>query len=100
MLTTLKEILGHDRDHQYAVPAFDCVADVMVRAILETAESCNAPVILMCLVPDLEGNGMVYLPQLIRIAAEHHCVPVVLHLDHASDMSKSRPRSTTVSHPS
>ncbi|MFV1965516.1 MAG: ketose-bisphosphate aldolase [Pirellulaceae bacterium] len=88
MLTTLKEMLGHAREHRYAVPAFDCVADVMVRAILETAESCNAPVILMCLVPDLEGNGMAYLPQLIRIAAEHHSVPVALHLDHATDMEQ------------
>jgi fructose-bisphosphate aldolase class II len=55
----------------------------MVRTILETAEACQAPVIMMCLVPDLEGNGMVYLPQLIRIAAEHHPIPVALHLDHA-----------------
>ena len=43
MLTTLKEILGHARAHRYAVPAFDCVEDVMVRAILETAEELQAP---------------------------------------------------------
>ena len=37
MLTTLKEVLAHARANQYAVPAFDCMEDVMVRAILETA---------------------------------------------------------------
>ena len=36
VLTSLKDILAHARAHQYAVPAFDCVEDVMVRAILET----------------------------------------------------------------
>ena len=62
MLTSLKEILEHARAHQYAVPAFDCVEDVMVRTILETAEELRAPVILMGLLPDLQGNGMTYVP--------------------------------------
>ncbi len=86
MLTTLKDILPHARANQYAVPAFDCVEDVMVRAILETAELHEAPVILMCLPVDLEDNGMAYLPGLIRAVGEHHAVPVVLHLDHATDL--------------
>ena len=88
MLTTLKKILDRARTGQYAVPAFDCVEDVMVRAILETAEARRAPVILMCLTPDLEGNGMVYLPGLIRAAADYHRIPVALHLDHASNLDQ------------
>jgi fructose-bisphosphate aldolase class II len=86
MLTTLQEILGHARKNQYAVPAFDCVEDVMVRAVLETAEAHGAPVILMCLAPDLEGNGMVYLPRLIAAVADCHRIPVALHLDHANEI--------------
>lgn len=86
MLTTLKEMLGHARQNHYAVPAFDCVGDVMVRAILETAEAHRAPVILMCLEPDLKGNGMVYLPGLIRTVAEAHAIPIALHLDHATEL--------------
>ena len=86
MLTTLREILGHARDHTYAVPAFDCVEDIMVRAILETAESHRAPVILMCLPRDLIGNGMVYLPRLIRAVADAHEIPIALHLDHATEL--------------
>ena len=49
MLTTLKGVLGHARANQYAVPAFDCTEDVMVRAILEASEANHAPLILMCL---------------------------------------------------
>lgn len=86
MLTTLKEVLTHARAGQYAVPAFDCMEDVMVRAILETAEAHRAPVVMMCLSPDLEGNGWIYLPGLIKAVADHHKIPVVLHLDHAHNL--------------
>jgi ketose-bisphosphate aldolase len=90
MLTTLKEVLTHARTHHYAVPAFDCVEDVMVRAILETAEAQRSPVIMMCLEPDLAGNGWAYLPGLIKAVADHHTVPVVLHLDHANKLETIR----------
>ncbi len=50
MLTTLKEVLADARKNGYAVPAFDCVEDVMVRTILETCQKMRSPVVLMCLV--------------------------------------------------
>ncbi len=86
MLTTLKDVLIHARANHYAVPAFDCIEDIMVRAILETAESLRSPVIAMCLETDLQGNGWAYLPGLIKTVADHHSIPVVLHLDHASHL--------------
>jgi fructose-bisphosphate aldolase class II len=86
MLSTLNDILPQARENRYAVPAFDCVEDVMVRAILETAESLQSPVILMCLSVDLEHNGMAYLPGLIRAVGDYHSIPVVLHLDHATEL--------------
>lgn len=86
MLTTLKEILGHARAHQYCVPAFDCVESVMVRTILERAEEMRAPVILMGLLADLKGNGMAYVSGLIRAVADRHAIPVALHLDHATEL--------------
>jgi fructose-bisphosphate aldolase class II len=86
MLTTLQKILAHARANQYAVPAFDCVEDVMVRAILETAEELRSPVILMGLPPDLKGNGMKYVSGLVRAVADHHSIPVALHLDHATEL--------------
>jgi len=86
MLTTLREVLPAARRDGYAVPAFDCSEDVMVRAILETCEALRSPVILMTLLPELEGNGIVYMSRLIRGVAEHHTVPVVLHLDHATEL--------------
>jgi len=87
MLTPLKEVLRAAQAGGYAVPAFDCVEDLMVRSILETCERLRAPAILMGLPgPDLDGNGWYYIPGLIRAVAEHHSIPVVLHLDHATNL--------------
>ena len=87
MLTTLKEVLADARKNGYAVPAFDCVEDVMVRTILETCQRMRSPVVLMCLVgPDLDGNGWRYIPGLVKAVADFHDIPVVLGLDHATDL--------------
>lgn len=86
MLVTLNEVLCPARAGRYAVPAFDCVEDLFVRTILETAEARRSPVILMCLELDLAGNGWAYLPGLIRAVADSHSIPVVLHLDHAGSI--------------
>ncbi len=90
MLVTGKEVLAAARAGKYAVPGFDCVEDVMVRAILETAQECRSPVFMMCLEPDLRGNGWCYIPGLVRAVAAHHDVPVVLHMDHAADLATIR----------
>jgi fructose-bisphosphate aldolase class II len=87
MLVTLKEALADARAKKYCVPAFDCIEDVMVRTILETCQANRSPVIMMCLPgDDIDGNGWAYVPALIKAAAEFHDVPVVLHLDHATNM--------------
>ncbi len=89
MLTPLKQVLDHARANHYAVPAFDAVEDVMIRAILETAQELRAPVILMYLQVDLEsggGNGWAYQAGLAKAVADHHDIPVVLHLDHATEL--------------
>ncbi len=93
MLTTLKQVLDHARANHYAVPAFDAVEDVMIRAILETAQELRAPVILMYLQVDLEsggGNGWAYQAGLAKAVADHHDIPVVLHLDHATELDTIR----------
>ncbi len=91
MLTTLREVLADARKNGYAAPAFDCVEDVMVRAILETCEQMRSPVVLMGLVgADLDGNGWAYVPGLIKAVADFHDIPIVLHLDHAPELDSIR----------
>ena len=90
MLVTAREVLAAARANQYAVPGFDCVEDVMVRAVLETAQECRAPVFLMCLEPDIRGNGWLYVSGLVKAVAALHDIPVVLHMDHAEDLQTIR----------
>jgi fructose-bisphosphate aldolase class II len=90
MLVTAKEVLADARAKRYAVPAFDAVEDVFVRAILETAEACRAPVFLMCLEPDIRGNGWIYFSGLVKAVAGHHKIPIVLHLDHSTELASIR----------
>jgi fructose-bisphosphate aldolase class II len=40
--------------------------------------------------PDLEGNGWYYVPALVRAVADRHNIPVVLHLDHATNLDDIR----------
>ncbi|WP_408008196.1 ketose-bisphosphate aldolase [Pseudalkalibacillus sp. A8] len=87
MLVPLKEVLNDARKNKYAVPAFDCVNDIMVRTILDTAEQENSPVILMCLEHNLnEPKGFVYLAEYIKAVVSFYQIPIVLHLDHAMDL--------------
>jgi len=90
MLATLNDVLPQAREGRYAVPAFDFVEDVMVRAIIETAELKRSPVIMMCVEPDLKGNGWYYMSGLVRAVADRHEIPIVLHLDHASNLDLIR----------
>ncbi|MDM5201107.1 class II fructose-bisphosphate aldolase [Fictibacillus enclensis] len=88
MLTTLQEVLQDARQKQYAVPAFDCIGDIMVRTILDTAEQEQSPVILMCLEHNLrEPKGFAFLADYIKTVASQYSIPIVLHLDHAMDFS-------------
>jgi len=86
MLTNLNEVLPQARKEGFAVPAFDCVEDFMIRTLLETAERKKSPLILMSLRHDLEGKGFGYISGLINEVAPLYDIPVVLHLDHAEDL--------------
>ena len=90
MLRTLRELLPAARQNHVAVPGFDCVSDVYVRAILDTAQEERSPVILMALSRDLEGRGINYIAGLVRAVAPCYDIPVVLHLDHATDLALVR----------
>jgi ketose-bisphosphate aldolase len=86
MLVTLNEVLPQARAQHYAVGAFDCIEDVMIRAILDTAEQEKAPIILMALENDLQGRGMRYISGLVHAVADAYRIPIVLHLDHAENL--------------
>ena len=88
MLVNMKEILEKAREGKYAVGLFNAVNVEMARAIIETAEELNAPVIV--------GTAEVLLPamNLERVAeylvpmARKAKVPVCVHYDHGLTFEK------------
>ena len=86
MLVTFNDLLPQAREEHYAVPAFDCMEDVMIRTLLDTAEQEKSPVILMALEHDLQGRGIKYITGLVRAVADSYDIPIALHLDHAENM--------------
>lgn len=88
MLVTMKEILEKAREGRYAVGLFNAVNVEMARAIIETAEERNSPVIV--------GTAEVLLPamNLERVAeylipmAQKAKVPVCVHFDHGLTFEK------------
>ncbi|WP_026894396.1 class II fructose-bisphosphate aldolase [Clostridiisalibacter paucivorans] len=85
MLVNLNEVLIKARKEGYGVPAFDCTEDVLIRTILDTAEEKKSPVILMALEHDLKGKGIDYITSLVKGVADKYDIPIVLHLDHATN---------------
>ena len=85
-LVTIKEILEKARREKYCVGAFDASTIEMAMKIVEAAEEKKSPVILMGLIPDLQGDMLDYWLYSLRKIAERASVPVCLHLDHAKDM--------------
>lgn len=85
-LVNLKTILDDAKRNKYAVGAFDVSNNDMAIAVLEVAEELKAPVILMGLKADLEGDKLEYWTKSLQAMARKARVPVCLHLDHATDV--------------
>ena len=80
MLVTMKEILDHAKKGGYGVTAPNVQSEDTVRAVLEVAQECNAPMIV-------DVNAFIHpdLPWFIHMIgdlANQVNVPVAINLDH------------------
>ena len=88
MLVNMKTMLAAAAEKRYAVGFFNAVNVEMARAVIETAEALNAPVII--------GTAQILLPamSLERVAeyllpmARKASVPVCIHFDHGLTFEK------------
>jgi len=85
-LKNLNDLLPPARQNHVAVPGFDCVSDIYIRAVLDTAQEEDSPVIIMALERDLAGRGINYIAGLVHAVAPCYDIPIALHLDHAADL--------------
>ncbi len=84
-LISLRQLLDHAGECQYAVPAFNVNNLEQIQAIMEAAQETLSPVILQASAGARKYAGEHYLRHLVLAAIERHPgIPVVLHQDHAT----------------
>ncbi|SHD76203.1 class II fructose-bisphosphate aldolase [Schnuerera ultunensis] len=85
MLVNMKEILKDAVKNNRSVAAFNVFGYEDAKAVIEAAEECNAPVILMTNKDAREFMDVEYYAKLFGAMAKNATVPVCIHLDHAKD---------------
>jgi fructose-bisphosphate aldolase class II len=85
MLVNMKSILKDAIKNNKSVAAFNVFGYEDAKAVIDAAEECNAPVILMTNKDAVEFMNVKYYAKLFGAMAEDATVPVCIHLDHAKD---------------
>ena len=89
MLKTLSEVLAQAEQGGYAVIAPDFPTLYIARILMETAEAVQAPLILSystSFKPIRDLRSYAHFVRVVRDEAESYSVPIVFHLDHATNL--------------
>jgi len=86
MLVNLNSILPKARKKHYGVGAFNTSNIELTQAIINAAETLNAPVIVATSEKAIRYAGIEVISQLVITMAKKISIPVVLHLDHGSSV--------------
>jgi ketose-bisphosphate aldolase len=85
MLVSTATLTRTARDHGYAVPAVNVFDEVSMRAVVEAAQACSAPLIVQVSVKTVRTAGTRLLSATFEAVTKDVTVPVALHLDHCPD---------------
>ncbi|MEN7526861.1 MULTISPECIES: class II fructose-bisphosphate aldolase [unclassified Cupriavidus] len=82
-LVSMRQLLDHAAENNYALPAFNVNNLEQVQAIMQAADEVNAPVIMQASAGARKYAGEHFLRHLIEAAVEAYPhIPVVMHQDH------------------
>ena len=87
MLLNMKELLAVANKHNFAIPAFNIGTGQILKAVMESCEEKQAPVILSIHPLELEFQGDNFIESAKAIANASK-VPCTIHLDHGSEISQ------------
>lgn len=85
-LMPMKAMLVDAYKEKYGIAAFNMIDYNSARAIIDAANSLNAPVIIQLSVKTIKLWGFQPIADWVRSLAEKVDVPVALHLDHCTDL--------------
>jgi len=86
MLTNSKEILKLARKNGFAIGGFNTSDLEITQAILEAANEMNSAVLVQTSQKAIEFAGAENLFNIVKTEADKYDIPVVLHLDHGTDL--------------
>lgn len=87
-LITLRQLLDHAAENNYALPAFNVNNLEYIQAVMRAADATDSPVILQASRGARAYAGDAFLRHLILGAAEEYPhIPICLHLDHGDQPS-------------
>ena len=80
-------LVRNAQDHGYAVPAFNIVDEVSLRALIEAAEAADSPVIIQVSLKTARSIGVELVGAMFDTAIRGTSVKAALHLDHCPDLA-------------
>ena len=84
-LVSMRQLLDHAAEFSYGLPAFNVNNLEQMRAIMEAADKCDAPVIVQASAGARKYAGAPVLRHMILAAVEEFPhIPVVMHQDHGT----------------
>ena len=89
-IVTLKSVLQHSMKHGYAVGSFNFFGLENVQGIIAAAAEKQSPVIVQASPGCIKHIGEKCLCGMVQGISDDYGIPVVLHLDHASDFETIR----------
>ena len=87
MLLNMRDLLAVAKAHKFAVPAYNISSSMLLRGAIEAAEAARAPVIIAIHPDELAFVGTSFVKMALD-AGINASVPVVVHLDHGSNMTQ------------
>lgn len=82
-----KQILLKAQKEGYAVPAFNCHNLETIQVIAKIANELKSPVIIAGTPGTFDYAGRDYIQSIIETAAKKYNVPIVIHLDHHTNIN-------------
>lgn len=83
MFVSMKDMLWHAHENNYAVMAINCVNMEQVKAVIESAQEEHSAVIINISPRQMKAHAYPYiLAPMVKNLAERASVPVALNLDH------------------
>lgn len=89
MLVNMNDMLTHAYQNGYGIGAFDLINLDFIKAILDGAAHCQAPVILSLAEPHFNYDDLETIMPAVLAAAQRTAVPVAIHLDHGTSLQSA-----------